>query len=58
MLSAVVLSADGTQKLEVLDRQTICNVPSAEELGRRVAASLLEQGAAKLIAQSRSGFPT
>jgi hydroxymethylbilane synthase len=57
MLSAVVLSADGTQKLEVLDRQTSHNVPSAEELGQRVAASLLEQGAAKLIAQSRSGFP-
>lgn len=50
-LTAVVLSADGRQRIE----ETSVAPPSdARELGRRVADALLARGAAQLIAASRS----
>jgi hydroxymethylbilane synthase len=51
-LSAVVLSADGTQRLAADQAESPDN---AEALGRRVADALLAQGAAALIAESRDG---
>lgn len=51
-LSAVVLSADGTQRLAADHAESPDN---AEALGRRVADALLAQGAAALIAESRDG---
>jgi hydroxymethylbilane synthase len=50
-LSAVVLSRDGSQRLEASDSAARAD---AELLGRKVAESLLEQGAADLIAESRA----
>jgi hydroxymethylbilane synthase len=49
-LQAVVLSADGARRLAASD-----SAPSdgAETLGRRVAESLIKQGAAELIAETR-----
>jgi hydroxymethylbilane synthase len=52
-LSAVVLSADGTQRLAADHAESPDN---AEALGRRVADALLAQGAAALIAESRGGI--
>ena len=54
ILSAVVLSIDGTERIEARDRDRSHTVRSAEELGQRVAESLLKRGAAELIAASRS----
>jgi hydroxymethylbilane synthase len=50
-LSAVVLSANGEQRLAADDHATPDN---ATELGRRVAEQLLAQGAAELIAAART----
>jgi hydroxymethylbilane synthase len=49
-LSAVVLSRDGSQRLAASDAAPPVD---AEELGRKVAESLLALGAAELIAESR-----
>jgi hydroxymethylbilane synthase len=49
-LSAVVLSADGKQRLAASDAAA---VDAAAELGRSVAATLLERGAGDLISASR-----
>jgi hydroxymethylbilane synthase len=54
-LSAVVLSADGTQRLAA---DQAGSPDEAEALGRRVAEALLAQGAAALIAESRGGIGT
>jgi hydroxymethylbilane synthase len=52
-LSAVVLSASGSQRLATSDSAT----PSdAEELGRRVAEKLVSLGAAELIASARQSY--
>jgi hydroxymethylbilane synthase len=53
-LSAVVLSADGSQRLAAKQSAELFE---AEALGIRVADELLTQGAGELIAASRSGFP-
>jgi hydroxymethylbilane synthase len=53
-LSAVVLSADGARRLAARDMAQGVAVVDAEELGIRVADALLSQGAAELIAQSRT----
>lgn len=53
-LSAVVLNADGTRRIEVHDAMEITTTTNAEQLGIRVADALLAQGAAKLIAASRT----
>jgi hydroxymethylbilane synthase len=50
-LSAVVLSADGVERLDASDQATPAE---AEALGRRVAESLLARGADSLIAAVRS----
>ena len=55
-LSAVVLSVDGRRRLEAHDRSSSSDLSPVEELGRRVAQALLDQGAAELIAASRSDF--
>jgi hydroxymethylbilane synthase len=50
-LSAVVLSADGTNQLSEIG----IDVPQqAESLGKKVATDLIDKGADKLIAASRS----
>ncbi len=49
-LSARVLSIDGSQRL---DADLIGEMHQPEDLGKRVAAALLEMGAARLIADSR-----
>jgi hydroxymethylbilane synthase len=49
-LSAVVLSADGVQRLAARDSAT---TEAAVELGRRLADRLLDQGAGELIAAAR-----
>jgi hydroxymethylbilane synthase len=51
-LSAVVLSADGVQRLAAGE---VASASEAESLGVRVADTLLQQGAAELIAASRNG---
>ncbi len=51
-LSAVVLSADGAQRLAASE---VGSPDDAEGFGVRVADVLLSQGAAKLIASSRNG---
>jgi hydroxymethylbilane synthase len=51
-LSAVVLSSDGTQRLDERSSNSIAN---AELLGRTVANALLSRGAAELIAANRTG---
>lgn len=51
-LQAVVLSADGSQRLFANDAGT---PHEASDVGRRVADALLAQGAAELIAGSRAG---
>jgi hydroxymethylbilane synthase len=56
-LSAVVLSADGAQRIAATDSAPEFDSRAAQELGLRVAEKLLRQGAARLIASSRSGFP-
>jgi hydroxymethylbilane synthase len=53
-LSAVVLNADGTRRLEVHDAMEVTAATHAEQLGIRVADALLAQGAAALIAASRT----
>jgi hydroxymethylbilane synthase len=53
-LSAVVLSVDGAQRLSANDSAA---AGESEALGRRVAEALLGQGAASLIAASRSPRP-
>jgi hydroxymethylbilane synthase len=53
-LSAVVLSADGSQRLAAKQSAELFE---AEALGVRVADELLSQGAGELIFASRSGFP-
>jgi hydroxymethylbilane synthase len=53
-LSAVVLSADGLRRLEVRDFVQGGIASDAEKLGGRVADVLLAQGAAELIAESRT----
>jgi hydroxymethylbilane synthase len=55
-LSAVVLSADGVRKLETHDSSDCTAATGAEELGKRVADALLAQGAAELIAASRTSL--
>jgi hydroxymethylbilane synthase len=52
-LSAVVLSADGARRLAAADESD--SLDNAHALGRRVADALLAKGAAKLIAESRTG---
>ena len=52
-LSAVVLSADGTRRLDASDFTQGSDLRDAEQLGVRVADTLLDQGAAELIAASR-----
>ncbi|MCA9169581.1 MAG: hydroxymethylbilane synthase [Planctomycetales bacterium] len=52
VLDAVVLSLDGRQ---VLRGTAVGNAADAVTIGRSVAEKLLEQGAAELIAQIRSG---
>ncbi len=49
-LQAVVLSADGRQKISASGRDDMRN---AVELGKRVAYELLEQGAAELVHEAR-----
>jgi hydroxymethylbilane synthase len=56
-LSAVVLSSDGVRRLEVRDFVHGIAATDAERLGGRVADALLVQGAAELIAESRTRFP-
>jgi hydroxymethylbilane synthase len=53
-LTAAVLSRDGGQRLCA---ETVDQAIKAESLGRRVAAELLAQGAASLIASSRASIP-
>ncbi|MCI0332239.1 MAG: hydroxymethylbilane synthase [Planctomycetes bacterium] len=53
-LAAVVLSADGKERLVASDSAA---PEEAEALGQRVATELIAQGADKLIASSRLGFP-
>jgi hydroxymethylbilane synthase len=53
-LSAVVLNADGTRRLEVHDSTERPAATDAEQLGCRVADALLSRGAAELIAASRT----
>jgi hydroxymethylbilane synthase len=53
-LSAVVLNADGTRRLEVHDAMDVTAATNSEQLGFRVADALLAQGAASLIASSRT----
>ncbi len=53
-LSAVVLNADGTRRLEVHDAMDVTAATNSEQLGFRVADALLAQGAASLIAASRT----
>jgi hydroxymethylbilane synthase len=53
-LTAVVLSADGRQRLVAQSSVAAKNQNDAEQLGRRVAEDLLAQGAAELIQSSRS----
>lgn len=50
-LQAVVLNVDGRDRLHAHDSATISD---AEQLGRRVADILIQQGAAELIASSRT----
>lgn len=52
VLEAVVLSADGTQRIA---NRNSANLDSALQLGKDVAHALIEQGAADLIASSRGG---
>ena len=52
LLEAVVLSSDGTRRLAASGQG---DPHAAQALGREVAESLLQQGAADLIAASRSG---
>jgi hydroxymethylbilane synthase len=56
-LSAVVLSADGSQRIAASDSAPVFDLIAAPALGLRVAEKLLGQGAARLIASSRSDFP-
>jgi hydroxymethylbilane synthase len=51
-LSAVVLSADGTQRVAASESASPAD---AESLGIKVADALLAQGAAEMIASSRNG---
>ena len=53
-LSAVVLSADGTRRLDAREFVQSVAATDAEQLGYRVADALLAQGAAELIAESRT----
>jgi hydroxymethylbilane synthase len=53
-LSAVVLSIDGRRRMEANDVAVASSPADAEQLGCRVADALLDQGAAELIAASRS----
>jgi hydroxymethylbilane synthase len=53
-LSAVVLNAEGTRRLEAHDVTERTDITNAEQLGRCVAEALLAQGAAELIAASRT----
>ena len=50
-LEAVVLSADGSQRLHA---SLPGNIRDAEEIGQRVAHQLINQGATRLISQSRT----
>jgi hydroxymethylbilane synthase len=52
-LSSIVLSADGTRRVEAHDAADASDPRNAEQLGVRVADALLVQGAAELIAASR-----
>jgi hydroxymethylbilane synthase len=56
-LSAVVLSADGRQRLIAQRATATKNRDDAELLGRQVADDLLAQGAAELIQSTRTGLP-
>lgn len=51
-LDAVVLSADGRQRLAA---DATGPADAADELGRQVAEALLEQGAARLLEDARTG---
>jgi hydroxymethylbilane synthase len=53
-LSAVVLSADGSRRLAACESVRGIASTDAEQLGYRVADALLAQGAAELIAESRT----
>jgi hydroxymethylbilane synthase len=53
-LAAVVLSADGRQRLAAEDSERGTDARAAEALGCRVAGALLAQGAAELIAACRT----
>jgi hydroxymethylbilane synthase len=57
-LSAVVLSADGSRRLAAQNSVASADRNAAEQLGRQVADDLLQQGAAELIHDSRSGHVT
>jgi hydroxymethylbilane synthase len=52
-LSAVVVRADGAKRIDAHDIEKYTDCQHAEALGRRVAETLLAQGAAELIAASR-----
>jgi len=52
-LSAVVLSSDGARRLDAHLESDYSDASHAESLGRRVAESLLSQGAAELISAAR-----
>jgi hydroxymethylbilane synthase len=53
-LRAVVLSADGTRRIEARDEIPGIAAAGAERLGLRVADELVAQGAAELIAEGRT----
>jgi hydroxymethylbilane synthase len=53
-LRAVVLSADGTRRIEARDEIPGIAAAGAEQLGLRVADELVAQGAAELIAEGRT----
>jgi hydroxymethylbilane synthase len=52
-LSAAVLSTDGAQRIFACESTAAIEPTSAEALGHRVAETLLDQGAAELIAAAR-----
>ncbi len=52
MLEVVVLSPDGTQRLR---EKSLGAISEAVKLGERVAAKMLEQGAAVLLAREGRG---
>lgn len=54
-MKAVVLSADGQQRLELSDAAECNDHDAAIALGKKMALSLLDQGAAEIISGARNG---